>query len=64
MVKNALLIITEQMKVDQRTVEFDKVKNGTKTYSIKLNKNICPQILFLTVSVDNVHFFYEKLIKE
>lgn len=44
--------------------EFEKVKNGTKTYTIKLNKNIAPQQLFLTVSVDNVYFFYEKLIKE
>jgi hypothetical protein len=47
-----------------QTGEFDKVKNGTKTYTIKLNKNISPQPLFLTVSVDNVHFFYHKLIKE
>lgn len=47
-----------------QTGEFDKVKNGEKTYSIRLNKGISPQLVLLTVSVDNVHFFYQKVVLE
>lgn len=47
-----------------QTGEFDRIKKSTKKFTIKLDKNIVPQNLFLTVSVDNIYFFYEKIIKE
>lgn len=47
-----------------QTGEFDRFKRSNKKFTIKLDKNIGPQNLFLTVSVDNIYFYYEKILKK